>query len=145
MTLISDVFKVELIPLIHRYKYQSSIGDTSLCPESTYVFTINNQYTVFYKREFADSTSLQDAVLIFKPGDRIVITHDTPTTSWLIDIDWNTHTGDFYYEDTALKKKYGYPEYKKHDDFYKVIPIRKVICSELHKLHEYRPSASLYY
>ena len=144
MTLVSDVFKVEIMPLIHRYGYHSYTGDTGLCPESTYVFTINNKYTVFYNREFADPVKLKDDALIFEPGNRIVITHTTKTEGWVIDIDWKTNIGEFYYEDVVLKNTYGYPEYKKHDDFYKIIPIRKVVCNELHKLREYRPTATLY-
>lgn len=144
MTLVSEVFKVELLPLIHRYGYHSYIGDIGLCPESTYAFIINNKYNIYYKREFTDPSFLKNAVFIFKPGEQIVITQDNKIKSWVIDIDWNTHTGNFYLEDTELKIVYGYPEYKKHDNFYKVIPIKKVVCKEIHKQNEHRPTATLY-
>ena len=139
MTRVSEVFKVELLPLTHRYGYHSYIGDIGLCPESTYAFTINDKYHIYYKREFTDPDSLKNATFIFKPGDRIVITQNNKIKSWVIDIDWNTHNGDFYLEDTELKIVYGYPEYENHDNFYKVIPIKKVVCNEIHKSQISRP------
>ena len=142
MTLVSEVFKVELLPLIHRWKFTSYTGDIGLCPESTYAFTINDKYHVYYKREFTDSSLLKNAVFIFNPGEQIVITQDNKIKSWVIDIDWKTHTGNFYFEDTELKNVYGYPEYKKHDNFSKVIQIKKVVCNEIHRPQIYRPFES---